>query len=286
MYQAILGIGSAILGGIGASQSAAAQRQAANRQYEQDLQAYKFRKKGIKADYRHNKDQWQMNIRNDETLSSYRDETNLNDWNYSVKIKGEEYAQQLKQYAKSEQIYGQQLTFNRMAAESARAAEYRKLEDATNELAYQNQDIVIKALQGEGALAAKGQVGKSADKGMSAEFASLGRNQAILYDSLISAKADTSAAIEKIASDKFGADIAAQAARMLEPTRGSDPPKPLTTPRTEYLAPRKPKNYDFGPKPIRGAAPSSAGAWIGAASQGIGSIAGALTKTNGKYTLN
>lgn len=287
MLQALLGIGSAIAGGIAGSQAADANNDAVDRQFEQDRLAYKYRKKGIRADYRHSKDQWRMNILNDETLAAYRDETNLNDWNFAVKIKGEEYAQQLKQYAKSENIYGQQLTFNRMAAESAREAEQRKLEDAVNDLAYQNQDIVLKALQAEGALAAKGQVGKSADKGMSAEFASLGRNQAILFDSLVSAKADTEAAMKKIASDKYGADIAAQAARMLTPVRGSDPPKPIRSPRTAYLEPRKPKNYDFGPKPIRGAYTSSSGAWLGAASQGLSSIAGALTKKpGGGYTIS
>jgi hypothetical protein len=109
-----------------------------------------------------------------------------------------------------------------------------------------------------------------------AEFAALGRNQAILAESLLSAKADTESAIRKIATDKFGADLAAEANRMLRPDRLPQPPKPLTTPRAEYLKPRKPKKFDLGPEPIKGAMASSAGAWMGAATQGLSSIAGSI----------
>jgi hypothetical protein len=70
--------------------------------------------------------------------------------------------------------------------------------------------------------------------------------------------------MRKIAADKFGADIAAEASRMLKPDRLPQPPKPLTTPRAEFLKPRKPKEFDFGPRPIKGVMASSTGAWLGA----------------------
>jgi hypothetical protein len=151
-----------------------------------------------------------------------------------------------------------------MAQAAANEAEYRKLEDATKELAFQNQDLVIKALQASDVTAVKGQQGRTAAKEEQAEFFSLGNNQAILAESLLSAKADAGAAIRKIAADKFGADIAAAAARMLKPDRLPQPPKPLTTPRTAFLKPRKPKEFDFGPRPIEGVMASSTGAWLGA----------------------
>jgi hypothetical protein len=65
---------------------------------------------------------------------------------------------------------------------------------------------------------------------------------------------------------------------MLEPERAPEPPKPLKVPRTIFVAPRRPKAYDFGPKPIKGAKASSAGAWLGAAAGGLTSIAGAIYK--------
>lgn len=266
----IAGIGS-ILGGLGGQAEADAQNAAIEAKYKYDLQGWRYGTRRIMADYRHSNKQWRFNKKNEETLAAFKDSTNLQDWDFKLKIQAAEYASQMKQYAKSEQIYGQQLTFNQMAQVAANEAEYRKLEDAMKEMAFQNQDIVIKALQSEGATAVKGQQGRSAEKLEQAEFAALGRNQAILAESLLSAKADSGAALRKIANDRFGADLAAQANRMLKPDRLPEPPKPITTPRAEYLAPRKPKKFDFGPKPIKGAAASPAGAWMGAASSFISS---------------
>jgi len=267
---------SAIFGIAGSAMGTSSQNKAIENQYKYDLQAWKYSKDRLRADRRHNVDQWRYNVQNEETLGAFKDATNLQDWQYQTKIQQAEYAQQLKQYAKSEQIYGQQLTFNKMAQAAANEAEYRKLEEATNELAFQNQDIIIKALQAEGSTAAKGQVGRSADKAEQAEFASFGRNQAILAQSLISAQADAQGALRKIANDKFGADLAAEANRMLAPERAIEPPKPLTTPRAQYLKPRKFTKADFGPRPIKGAKADMAAGLLGAVGSGLGSIAGAI----------
>ena len=272
-FSAILGVGSAILGGIGGQAEADAQNEAIENQYKYDTDAWRYGKQTIKADYKHNRKQWRMNIRNDKKVSKWKDKTNLQDWNYNLKIQDHEYSSQMRQYNKSNEIADQQLTFNAMAQKVANEAEYRKLEDSTKEIAFQNQDLIIKAVQAEGAAAVKGQQGRSADKAGQAELASLGRNQAILAESLFSARADTGAAMKKIATDKFGADLAANAARMLEPERLPRPPKPLRTPRTKFLKPRRPKKYDFGPKPIKGAKASSTGAWLGAGASAMGSIA-------------
>ena len=268
-----LGLGGAILGGIGGQSEADAQNEAIERQYDYDKTAWRYGKKTTKADYKHNVKQWRMNKRNDKTVSAWKDATNLQDWEYNLKIQDYEYSSQMRQYNKSNEIADQQLTFNAMAQKVANEAEYRKLEDSTKEIAFQNQDLILKAVQSEGAAAVKGQQGRSADKAGQAELASLGRNQAILAESLLSARADTEAAMKKVATDKFGADLAANAARMLEPERLPKPPKPLRTPRTKFLKPRRPKEYDFGPKPIKGAKASSTGAWLGAGANAMGSIA-------------
>jgi hypothetical protein len=273
---AILGIGSSILGGVAGQAEADAQNEAIERQYEYDLQSWKYGKQRIRADYQHERKIFKSNKVNDRRIRRYQNKTNLQDWQHQLKIQDYEYRSQMRQYAKSEEIYGMQLGFNKMAANAAKEAEFRKLEDATNEIAFQNQDIVIKAMEQEGASVVKGQSGRSANKNVQSVFASLGRNQAILAESLLSAEADTSAALRKIATDKYGADISAQAARMLQPERAPEPPKPLKVPRTKYVAPRKPKAFDFGPKPIKGSKANATGAWIGAASGAISSIAGAI----------
>ena len=273
-FSAILGVGSAILGGVSGQAQADAQNEAIENQYAYDKDAWRYGKKAITADYKHNRQQWRMNIRNDKKVSKWKDKTNKQDWQYNLKIQDHEYSSQMRQYNKSNEIADQQLTFNAMAQKVANEAEYRKLEDSTKEIAFQNQDIIIKAIQAEGAAAVKGQQGRSADKAGQAELASLGRNQAILAESLLSARADTGAAMKKIATDKFGADLAAEASRMLKPERLPRPPQPLTTPRTEFLKPRRPKNFDFGPKPIKGAKASSAGAWMGAGADALSFLPG------------
>jgi hypothetical protein len=270
-----LGFGSSILGGIGGQSQADAQNEAIENQYEYDTDAWRYGKKAITADYKHNRQQWRMNIRNDKAVSKWKDKTNKQDWRYNLKIQKHEYQAQKRQYKRSNEIADQQLTFNAMAQKVANEAEYRKLEDSTKEIAFQNQDLIIKAVQAEGAAAVKGQQGRSADKAGQAELASLGRNQAILAESLLSARADTGAAMKKIATDKFGADLAANAARMLKPERLPRPPKPLRTPRTQFLKPRAPTKYDFGPKPIKGAKASSTGAWLGAGASALGAIGSA-----------
>lgn len=280
----IFGIGSGIFGMASGQSQADAANEAMKRQYQYDLQNWKYGKQRLRADYRHARQGWRLQQQNEETLGAWKDATNLQDWQYALKIQDFEYASQMKQYRKSEELYGQQLSFNRMAQAAANEAEYRKLQDATKELAFQNQDIVIKAMQAQGVPAVKNQQGRSADKGEQAVMASLGRNQAILAESLISARADTDAAIRKIATDKFGADLAAQAARMLKPDRAPRPPKPLTTPRAQFLEPRKPKQYDFGARPVKGAAASSAGSMLSGL-ESIGTSIAGLASSGGKYNF-
>ena len=268
-----LGLGSAILGGIGGQSEADAQNEMVENQYKYDMTSWRYGKKTTKADYKHNKEQWRTNKLNNKRVRTWQDKTNRQDWEYNLKIQKHEYDSQKKQYNKSNEIADQQLTFNAMAQKVANEAEYRKLEDSTKEIAFQNQDLILKAVRTEGAAAVKGQQGRSPDKAGQEELASLGRNQAILADALLSARADTGAAMKKIATDKFGADLAANAARMLKPERLPRPPKPLRTPRTKFLKPRKLKKHDFGPKPIKGAKASSTGAWLGAGADALGAAA-------------
>ena len=270
-----LGLGSAILGGIGGQSEADAQNEMVENQYKYDMTSWRYGKKTTKADYKHNKEQWRTNKLNNKRVRTWQDKTNRQDWEYNLKIQKHEYDSQKKQYNKSNEIADQQLTFNAMAQKVANEAEYRKLEDSTKEIAFQNQDLILKAVRTEGAAAVKGQQGRSPDKAGQEELASLGRNQAILADALLSARADTGAAMKKIATDKFGADLAANAARMLKPERLPRPPKPLRTPRTKFLKPRELKKHDFGPKPIKGAKASSTGAWLGAGASALGAIGSA-----------
>ena len=180
----------------------------------------------------------------------------------------------MRAYNKSQQMYQQQLSFNSMAAKQARNAEYRKLQDSINEFAFKNQDVVIQAMEQEGTARARGQAGRSAGKSVQAVQAALGRNQAILAESLLSAQLDTKAALKKIANDKYGADLQAWAQKLIKPEKKPDPFAPIRTPRTKFLKPRKLKKFDFGPKPVAGAQASSMGGWVDAISGAVSSAIG------------
>jgi hypothetical protein len=282
--------GALISGGLGIASSimgANEQNAAMQRQYEYDLKAWNMNWRRMKADWRHQKRGVNIARQNEEALASWKDQTNLQDWQHALKIQDYEYRSQMRQYEKSEKIYGQQLNFNEMAANAAKEAETRRLKDAVSELNFQWQDILVQSLEAEGEQRAIGQAGRSAGKKAQAMEASLGRNQAVLASSLLSAELDVDAAMKKIAADKYGADIAAQAARMLKPERLPAPPKPITTPRAIFQDPRKLKPFDKGPKPIKGAAASPWGGIASAVGGMVGGIAGMATGGGGsKYATS
>ena len=193
--------------------------------------------------------------------------------------------QMMNQYR--QRAYGRQIDFAKMqqefnadAASRAYVSEQIRFNEQMAEFAFNNVNFQKNLAEEMGKTAAGERYGKSAQRIAAVEsLGQYGRNQAILAESLLSARADTQAAIRKIATDKFGADLAANASRMLKPERLPTPPKPLRTPRTEFLKPRKPTKYDFGPKPIKGATVSSTGSWmdaagtiLGAAASGIGQV--------------
>lgn len=267
--------GALISGGLGIASSimgANEQNAAMERQHDYDVQSWNMNWQRLKADRKHAVKGVKISKKNEKKLAEWKDETNLQDWQHALKIQDYEYRSQMRQYQKSEQIYKQQRSFNEMAANAAKEAEQRRLQDAVSELNFQWQDVLVQSLEAEGESRAKGQAGRSSRKEGQKLEASLGRNQAVLASSLVSAEKDVAAAMRKIAADKYGADIAAQASRMLKPERLPEPPKPLETPRAKFQKPRKLKKFDKGPKPIRGAAASPWGGIL----DSVGGIAGGI----------
>ena len=88
---------SAIFGIASSAMGTSSQNKAIENQYKYDLQAWKYSKERLRSDRRHNVNQWRYNVQNEETLGAFKDATNLQDWQYQVKIQQAEYAQQLKQ---------------------------------------------------------------------------------------------------------------------------------------------------------------------------------------------
>jgi len=249
-------IGGVVLGGLGAISSSSAQNEARrreqqriNQQYKYDKQNYRYNWNTTRREYRYRVNETGIARQNQESNLRYLEQTALNDYKYNLAIRDFDYANQVRQYNESERIYGLQKGFNAMAQAQAQANEDRRYQEILTGMAFDQQDMLVKMLQEEGAVVARGVSGRSAAKSLGSVLAGYGRNQAIAAESLLSAQRETNAASRQIALDRYGADLAADARRMLKPLKAPDPIAPLTMPRATILDPLKPKKP---PKPKKG----------------------------------
>lgn len=246
----------------------AAQNQATERQYGYDMSMHAYNWEEAQRTSRYQQEGIDIQRGNIERQYGFQDDLSKRDWAHSMRIQDFEYANQLKQFIASEKNYSSQLRFNNIAAAQAYESETRKLKEIKIGQAFQQQDMVVKALQEEGEAQATGQAGRSQAKAIQSSVASYGRNLAVLAESITSAEKQFDTSIKKINIEKMGADLAAEAARMIKPERAPALPKPVKLPRPvlqDAYVPRKP------PEPIKGAMATSSG-WGGVLSS-AGSLA-------------
>lgn len=268
------GIFGAIAGNQAADQQRAAQQEAIENQYKYDLAKYDFDWNESLREYEYLLNQINIKRGEEETIGLLKDQMNLDRYKYDLKIKDYEYLNQLKQYAESEKIYKKQKSFNSLAAEQAVNAERQKMRETVMSSAFENQDMMVELLQQEGMLQAKGVSGNSAQRELGAAMGAFGRNQAVLAESLISARQQSRKNLEKIALDKFSADIGAEANRMIRPTETPDIPVPYKTPRATFLDPVEPKK---GPKPLKGTNTAPSSSPLGIAAGVFGGVASGIS---------
>lgn len=243
------GIASFASGIIGGASQDSAQNKAVERQYAYDKKVWKFENKQNMRDWRHAMEGVQIARDNANEERHWRNMTAKRDYTHGMKVRDYEYKMQMRAYNKSEETYKQQLNFNNMAAQVAMESEDRWLDEQFKQTAFQNQDLMVQLLQEEGQ-AALMQPGRSAGKAAQSVLAAAGRNQAILVESLVSAEKQYAVNNKKISTDKYGADLQAEANRMLKPRIGPALPKPIPLPKAKFQNPLKPKKT---PQPIKGA---------------------------------
>ena len=101
----------------------------------------------------------------------------------------------------------------------------------------------------------------------------------MIAESVLSGARNTRSVLKEIAKDKEAADMAAFAAKMLDPGVLPEPLEPLAVPRSDFLYPEAPQEFDFGPQPVMGATASlSAASDLGwsTAIGGIANVAGSI----------
>ena len=232
------GLGSSILG-----MSSEARR--ASEEAELAEEMFEFQKSETRRRNKYNKRSWRRDKRNRRKEYDYQDATNQLNYQYNVKIR--EYEQNLaeRQYQKSEENYKKQLAFNNLAAARAYESENRRMQEIEIGDAFAKQDVFVREAEAVGEVLARGQAGRSAGKAVQAELAGIGRNLAIMEESMKSAYKQYNQNLQSISLQKYGADMNAEAARMLKPERLPEIPEPLAVPRAKAV---KPYKIRVGPK--------------------------------------
>ena len=233
-----LNLGSAVAGMSSEARRASEEAKLADEMFQ-------FQKQEARRQNQYNKKTWRTDKRNRRKEYNYQDATNQLNYQYNVKIR--EYEQNLaeRQYQQSEKNYKKQLAFNNLAAARAYESENRRMQEIEIGDAFAKQDMLVQETQAVGQVAARGQAGRTAGKAMQAELAGIGRNLAIMEESMKSAYKQYNQNLQSISLQKYGADMNAEAARMLKPERLPEIPEPLAVPRAKE---RRPYKLKVGPK--------------------------------------
>ena len=276
------------IGGQKKAQAAGAQAKAHNKaveaKHDYDMEGWEMAKDRLQADYQHALESVQIARINENKTAQYQDALNLQKYNYDLQIRNAEQDSLNNQYTRSEQIYKLQMSLNTLAANAGREDEYRKHREIQAQAQFQSQDNYVQKLIATGQGAALGLSGRSADKANQSIVAKYARTMASINESLDSAGRSTNAVLKEIARDKLSADLSAYANRMLHPGEIPLPMIPFKTPVAIFQDPRELDDYDFGPKPIKGAKQSVSAAknkawgetWSGIAGNVASSISGGL----------
>ena len=233
---------------------------------EYDLPGWEFGKQRLIANRDEQIRSIQLAARNELKLAEFKDKNNLRNYQQRLKIANYEHQAKMGQFRKSESLY------HRAVGE---ARDQKRISDEENraKFAYQNEDRILDSIRLKSEMMAKGQTGMSSVESMQSQIAESGSELAILSRNMMSADRESRMQLRTFMTQ-------ADAQRMIRPTKGPDPLKPLKTPISERILPRALEEFDFGPKPIKGVStvqvPSMLSGLAGAASAGFSAYTSSL----------
>ena len=259
-----------------AEQGAELQNEATEAQYQYDKEAWEMAKQSAIAKRNYAVQEIEERARQEGLIAAHKDAANLRTYNYNLQIRDREQDLNDRMYAKSEDIFFNQLGINADNERSARMDERRQLREIETENRYQKNDAYLEAIEAEGAIRARGQTGRSIDKAKSVAALKASTALSLLDLSLDNATAASQSALQSIGTQRTVQDLNAYASKMLDPGVIPEPIAPLPTPQATFLYPRVFEDYDFGPEPIKGAmmSPSAASAQVWGTT--ISSLAGTI----------
>lgn len=272
-----------------ATDAANTQNAATEAQYQYDLEAWDMAKQSAIAKRNYAVQEIEEKARQEGLIAAHKDAANLRTYNYNLQIRDREQDLNDRMYAKSEDIFYNQLGINADNERSARMDERRQLREIETENRYQKNDAYLEAIEAEGAIRARGQTGRSIDKAKSVAALKASTALSLLDLSLDNATAASQSALQAIGTQRTVQDLNAYASKMLDPGVIPEPIAPLPTPQATFLYPRVFEDYDFGPEPIKGAmvSPSAASAQVwGTTISSIAGTVGSMFANNTKSITN
>ena len=237
---------------------------------EYDLPMWEMNKEKLIAQRDEIIRQIELQQRNEKRRAEFQDKNNLRNYNHELKIREVAYQGQVELKKRSD-------FFTNKSQQSAIQQHQQEQFQTRQQYAFENEENIVDSIIQKGELAATSQSGKSAVREIQSEMADKGRQVAIMTENMINARTDGRMRLNDFL-------IQTEAQRMIEPSRGVAPLKPLPTPVTEYQLPRALEEFDFGPQPIPGVAqqqvPSMLGTIASAGAAGVNTFANMYKGTN------
>ena len=212
----------------------------------------------------------ELKQRNEKASANFQDANNLRNYQHSLKIRDLKYQNDLELKRRSD-------FYTDRSIESARSQQQQEEFQIRQQYAFENEENIVASIIAKGEAAVKSQTGKSSAKALQSMLADEGRQMAIMTENIINARNDGRARLNDFL-------IQAEAGRMMKPSKGLEPLKPLPTPTQDYELPRGLSAFDFGPQPIPGVSttqvPSMFGTMANAAAAGVSAFANNYSGTD------
>ena len=212
----------------------------------------------------------ELQQRNEQRRADFQDANNLRNYQHELKIREVKYQNDVALKQRSD-------FFTDKSIQSARSQQQQEEFQTRQQYAFENEENIVASIQAKGELAVNSQAGKSAVKAAQSAMFDQGKQMAIMTENMINARNDGRARLNDFL-------IQQEAGRMLKPSRGIAPLKPMKTPVSEYQLPRALEEFDFGPQPIPGVStmqvPSMLGTIASAGAKGASVMANNYSGTS------
>ncbi len=160
----------------------------------------------------------------------------VGNYKYQLKVRERNWDRERYRYNRQLVQYDTQVAENSLAAQRAYAGEQNNLNNVYKKASFKQQNNLVTLLQNSGKGAARGQVGKSAQRLDADLVGQFGRSQATAAESLMGAQLNYDDRVESLRREQIGANNKAYEKVAINPQEGVAPPPPVMTPGPSGLA--------------------------------------------------